>query len=109
MKNNWAIALIATVALSLQVILFQYQQISSLRQELRITQKAKEIEQDQSQELMFQLSQAKMENSSLSTKYFVAGIVEAVTKPEHYSEIWHAGYDRGAATQEYAQYTKIKE
>lgn len=109
MKNNLTIAAIATLALLLQVILFQHQRISSLNQELRITQKAKEIEQDQSQELMFQLSQSKMENSAMATKYFVAGVVEAVTKPEHYSEIWHAGYDRGAATQDYARYTKSKE
>lgn len=108
MKNNiWSLILLSTVALGLQVMLFQHQQISSLRQELRIVQKSKEIEQDQSQELMFQLTQAKIENSALATKYYVAGVVDAVNKPDHYSEIWHAGYDRGSASQEYSQtYTR---
>jgi hypothetical protein len=54
MKDNfWAMALLITVALSLQVMFFQYQQIDSLKQDLALTQKAKEIEQDQSQDLMY--------------------------------------------------------
>ena len=100
MKDNfWAMTLLVTVALGLQVMLFQHQQIDSLKQDLALTQKAKEIEQDQSQDLMYQLTQAKLEDKSLATKYFVAGVVEAVSKPDRYAEIWHAGYDRGTAVQ----------
>ena len=107
MKDNfWAMALLIAVSLGLQVILFQYQQIDSLRQDLAIMQKAKEIEQDQSLDLMYQLTQAKLENSSLATKYFVAGVVEAVSKPDRYSEIWHSGYDRGTAVQMDAELLK---
>jgi hypothetical protein len=107
MKDNfWAMALLITVALGLQVMFFQYQQIDSLKQDLALTQKAKEIEQDQSQDLMYQLTQAKLENESLATKYFVAGVVEAVSKPDRYAEIWHAGYDRGTAVQADAELLK---
>jgi hypothetical protein len=112
--NPWATALMITVALGLQVILFQHQQISSLRDDLRLSQRAKDIETDQSIDLMHQLTQAKLENSTLATKYFVAGVVEAVSKPDRYAEVWHAGYDRGTAVQQDADllksmYTKSKE
>lgn len=111
MKNNlWAMALMITIALSLQVILFQYQQISTLREDLRLSQKSKDIEADQSRDLMNQLTQAKLENSALATRFFVSGVVEAVANPDRYSEIWHAGYDRGTSVQLEAKsiYTKSK-
>lgn len=97
--NFWTAAFLIATALGLQVILFQQQQIHTLKQDLYLTQKAKEIEQDQSQDLMYQLVQSKLENSSLATKSYVAGVVESVSKPDRYFEIWHAGYDRGTQVQ----------
>ena len=103
MKNLWQIvAFLFSVVLLLQVVIFQHQQIDSLKQELKLSEKSKEIEEDQSKDLMYQLTQCKIESESLSTKYFVAGIVEAVSKPDRYSEIWHSGYDRGSSVQRYA-------
>jgi hypothetical protein len=103
MKNNlWGVAFLFAAALLFQVVVFQQYQINYLKQELKISEKAKEIEEDQTQDLMYQLTQHKIESEALATKYFVAGVVEAISKPDRFSEIWHSGYDRGSSVQQYA-------
>jgi hypothetical protein len=100
--NPWMVATAAISFLSLQIIIFQLFAINRLHEEIRISEKAKSIENDQSQELMYQLTQMKAEMEAAGTRQFVAGVVEAVSKPDHFTEIWHNGYDRGAATTQYA-------
>lgn len=104
MKSNFfpTIAALAFLVLSMQVNFFQFMKINRLNDELRITQKAKEIETDQSQDLMYQLTQLKAQVEAEGTRQFVAGVVSAVSKPDFYTEIWHSGYDRGVATTQYA-------
>ena len=104
MKNqSWTILSIATLIFAAQIIIFQFIVISRLRDEVRIAEKAKNIETDQSQDLMYQLTQMKAELEAIGTRQFVAGVVTSVTKPDFYTEIWHDGYDRGVNVTQYAE------
>lgn len=104
MKNqSWTMLSIAALIFSLQIIIFQFIVISRLRDEVRIAEKAKNIETDQSQDLMYQLTQMKAELEAIGTRQFVAGVVAYVTKPDFYTQIWHDGYDRGVNVTQYAE------
>lgn len=91
-----------------QIILFQHAHITTLQQNLQLSHRAKEIESDQVVDLVNQLAQTRLEQSINDVKQFVAGVVATVNKPDHYSEVWHAGYDRGAAVQQYADQLDVK-
>lgn len=65
------------------------------RQQMEIISQSKRIEGDLIQDLMMQLNTAKSENSIIASQQFIAGVVAATKNPDHYSEIWHAGYDSG--------------
>lgn len=102
--KSYQISFVSSVLLflALQVVLYQYFYINRLEQEVRLAQKAKDIDSDNIRDILYELNQAKTENQFLGSKQFVAGVVEAIAKPERYSEIWHSGYDRGASVQQYA-------
>jgi hypothetical protein len=101
MKNSTVCWVFVVFAL-FQFVIFQNYQISRLDQEIRLAQQARQIESDQIRDLMYALSNAKVEQESIGNRQFVAGVIESVTKANHYAEIWHNGYDRGTANQQYA-------
>jgi hypothetical protein len=101
MKNSTVCWVLVVFAI-FQFAIFQNYEINRLHQEIRLAQQAKQIDSDQIRDLMYTLTNSKMEQESIGNRQFVAGVVEAVTKPDHYSEIWHNGYDRGTAIQQYA-------
>ena len=35
----------------------------------------------------------------VGTRNYVSGVVETLSRPEHYEQIWHDGYDRGTEVQ----------
>lgn len=86
-------------ALGLQFLAAQRFEIAALQRELRIAERSKAIEEDQTRELMYQLSQLRAEKEFSDTRQYVLGVVAAITKPDQYQAIWHAGYDRGSAVQ----------
>jgi hypothetical protein len=88
--------------LAMQIFVAQLVEIMSLRRELRIAQQACHIETQQSEDLAQQLSQLKAENLAIGTRQYIAGVIDTFSRPEKYSAIWHNGYDRGMATQQYA-------
>lgn len=103
MKTNpWMVAISAFSFFSLQIIIFQSFSINQLYQEIRLLEKSKSIESDQSQDLMYQLTHMKAELEASGTQKFVAGVVAAISKPEHLTELWHNGYDQGVSTTQYA-------
>jgi len=101
-KQN-LILLAAGLFFSVQFIIFQFFLIHSLRQQIVFSEKSKQIQTDQIQDLTYQLSQLKTEQQFEATKHFVAGVVEAISNKNYYAEIWHSGYDRGSAVTQYAQ------
>lgn len=95
--------LIVGLFFCVQFIIFQFFLISSLKQQIAFSEKSKQIQTDQIQDLTYQLSQLKTEQQFEATKHFVAGVVEAISNKNYYAEIWHSGYDRGSAVTQYAQ------
>lgn len=77
--------------------------VEQLREQVRIGAASQRIANDQIADLTYQLQQAKTEQQFANTREFVAGAVDALRRPEYYEEIWHAGYDRGTAVEQYTQ------
>lgn len=85
-----------------QIIVAQHIENKSLSRELRLANQSLRIESAQTSELMYQLQRLQAERDTVATQNFIAGVTAAVDKRNQYEEIWHAGYDRGAAVQQYA-------
>lgn len=66
---------------------------------LKAAEQKEKIQTDQIRELIADLQNAKQKNDSMRTEGYVAGVSDAVNKPDHYMAIWHNGYDRGTAVQ----------
>jgi hypothetical protein len=115
--NKWVLSFCASIVILLaQVIVTQWTWIEHLKQQVELVNQAKNIESDQVRDLMMQLSSAKSDASAAGTQHFVSGVMAAIQSPDHYSEIWHAGYDRGSDVENYIAtldkgkvYTKGKE
>ena len=84
------------------VFVGQHNQINSLRGEVRAYQQMQKISDDQMSELQYLLMAQRVDLEAERTRSYVSGVVDSVTRPDHANEIWHAGYDRGQAVQEYA-------
>jgi len=101
--NFWTIATIFCA----QVIFAMYLDNSRLRFRLEISEKTKSITEDQVNELMYNLYSMKIEKESISSKSYIAGIVDSIKEKDNYSSIWHDGYNRGGMVAKYA--LEIKE
>jgi hypothetical protein len=100
--NKWVLSFCASIVIVLvQVITTQWTWIEHLRQQVELVSQAKNIESDQVRDLMTQLISAKSDAAAAGTQHFVSGVMAAIQSPDHYSEIWHSGYDRGTDVQNY--------
>lgn len=101
--NRWVAAICASIViLLLQVIVTQYCTISELHNEMRLLQTANRLEHEQIADLSYELERIRDEKSTVGLQQFVAGIVTAVENRNQYTEVWHDGYNRGAAVAAYA-------
>ena len=100
--KRWLIVLAVVAFLQGQLLLLQYQNNNLLQSELSLTQQARRIDADELREVLYHLTQARSDQAAAEIKNFVAGVAAAVTNPEKYQEVWHAGYDRGSAVHQYA-------
>lgn len=98
-SKGWMIVLIC---LSAQLLLLQHSHTQRLKDEIRLLQQARAIDNDELREALHHLAQARNEQRADDVKSFVAGVAAAVSNPGKYTEVWHAGYERGAAVQQYA-------
>lgn len=73
----------------------QHNQIKSLQLQVQLSDKARDIESDEVRDLMYALQASRTESESKATQGYVAGLIEFQSKPEHYTGVWHDGYDRG--------------
>lgn len=102
--NKWMFSVCFSIVVVLsQVIVTQWMWINHLNRQVDLVSHAKDIESDMVQDLMMQLSNVKSENLTIGSQQFVAGVVAAIQTPDHFNEIWHAGYDRGMETMKYAE------
>lgn len=96
---------------SAQLLLLQQFKINNLNEQLSLTQKAKEIQDDQVNELTYQIYKIQMEHENESTKNFIAGVVATIKNDPNkfYNGIWHDGYNAGLEQEKEIAYTTKKE
>lgn len=104
-KNFTIIALITVLC---HLLVNQYNQINTLKQEINILDKSDNLEKDQIRDLLFQISQNNLEKEAIGVKNYVAGVVDAIDRPDYYKQIWHSGYDRGVSNQKYSELLEAK-
>lgn len=101
--NKWVAAICVSVVVILaQVITTQYMVISNLRSELDFARASHRLATDQIADITYQLDRLREERDTTSTQQFIAGIVSTIDRHNDYSAIWHDGYSRGTAVQQYA-------
>lgn len=79
--------------------LWTQRKISDMEFLLNAADQKEKIQDDQVNELIASLQQANRTNDSYKTEGYVAGMLDVINKPDHYMQVWHNGYDRGAAVQ----------
>ena len=100
--NKWLVSICASIVIVLvQVIVTQYAVITSQRTELSFMRTSGRISEDQISDMMYELSKLRAELETNSTQQFIAGVAAAIERRDEFNAIWHAGYDRGSATQQY--------
>jgi hypothetical protein len=82
---------------------WQQSEINTLRGEVRIYQQMQKLSDDQISELQYLLTSRHVDLEAERTRSYVSGVVDSITRPDHASEIWHAGYDRGQTVQAYTE------
>lgn len=88
------------VFLCLQVIVYQYSLINSLKQEMQISNKMKQIDEDQIRDLLYEINKINTDTQTIAVTNYVAGVVDSISKKDYYYEIWHNGFDKGFANKE---------
>jgi hypothetical protein len=108
MKNTRLFVVIAGIAVAAigQIALTQHNLITMLKQEISLLERENNIEKEEIRDLLFQLSQNKTEKEAIGVKHYVSGVVDTINKPDYFREIWHSGYDRGSANQQYVDQSK---
>lgn len=63
------------------------------------SQASNQIYEDQIRELVTDLQNVTAEKNLAKTEGFIAGAVDATSRPDRYQAVWHSGYDRGTENQ----------
>lgn len=103
--NTRTIAVVVALVSFLQIGIYQWTEIQSLRREVRLLENAKDILEDQTRELAMSVSNLTAESEASATRNFVLGVMAASKNPDYYNSVWHDGYDRGTQVQKQQQYT----
>lgn len=106
MKINSLTILSIVTFFSFQLAIGMYLDNINLRRELRLSEKNKEISNDQIEDLMYTVSKLESEKNSISTQYFIAGVLDTLKNKDHYNEVWHDGYNRGENVSRFASEVK---
>ena len=104
MKNTtpWVIV-ICTITLFGHYFIAAENQKSQMRLTVELSDKARAIEGETIRDLMHANRQISQEKEAIGSGRYVAGVVDALQRPEHYDAIWHDGYNRGTETEQLAQ------
>lgn len=104
--NTKTVAVVAFLLSALQLGIYQWTEVQSLRREIRLLQQAKDILEDQAGDLALTVARLTSESESMATRQFVLGAMAAGKNPDYYSGVWHDGYNRGMqAVEQQRQYT----
>jgi hypothetical protein len=104
MKNTtpWIIV-ICTITLFGHYFIAAENQKSQLKLTVELSDKAIAIEGETIRDLMHANRQISQEKEAIGSERYVAGVVDALQRPDHYDAIWHDGYNRGTETEQLAQ------
>lgn len=101
--NKWLVSICFSVFVLLaQVIVTQYMLLSNLRTQLEFSRSAHRLATDQISDVMSELDRVRSERDSNNMQQFVAGAVTMIDRRDEFTSIWHDGYSRGVAVQQYA-------
>lgn len=97
----WIIA-VCSLALAGHSWIHLQAKTESLKETVSLIDQARKIDNDQIRDLMHELRATHQITEAEKTRYFVLGALDHMHQPEHYSEIWHDGYNRGTEVQKMA-------
>jgi hypothetical protein len=101
--NKWLVSICFSVFVILaQVIVTQYMMISHLRSQLEFNQTAHRLASDQIADMMYELDRVRSTRDTNNLQQFVAGAVTMIDRRDDFTAMWHDGYNRGTAVQQYA-------
>ena len=103
MKTIHYFAIIAVLTLFGHYAINAQGEASRLKQLIELSDKARAIESETIRDLIHSNQRLAEQNASEKNAAYVSGVVTALQKPDHYSAIWHSGYDRGTEVQKFAQ------
>jgi len=106
MKSMPWFIVVCVVTLFGHAHIYTSNQTKMLKENVKLTEQARQIEHDEVRDLMFALQEERGKNEVVAAQSFVAGVVDTLNRPDHYQEIWHSGYDRGTEVQKYADSAK---
>lgn len=100
MKSVTYFLLIAVGTLAGHYYIYTEGRINRLQSMLNIVEQKDKINNDQVVELMNKLREFQTEKEATKSASYVAGVLDMLSRPDHYNAIWHNGYDRGTDVQQ---------
>ncbi len=92
--KSWVIFAIIALIFG-QVLYYQNNQISVLKEIVKLNEKSEKIDQDQIRDLIYFSQEEQNKNEEIATRNYVAGVIDCINRRDYYTEIWHEGFDRG--------------
>lgn len=92
--KSWVIFAIIVLIFG-QILYYQNNQISVLREIVKLNEKSEKIDQDQIRDLIYTYQEEQNKNEEIATRNYVAGVVDCINRRDYYTEIWHEGFDSG--------------
>ena len=102
MKSVTCFFLISVVTLVGHYYFYTESKINQIQTMLSIVEQKDKINNDQVLELMNKLREFQIEKEATKSASYVAGVLDMLSRPDHYNAIWHNGYDRGTDVQQMA-------
>lgn len=102
LSNKHFFVYILLVSLFAHYALNAESRLARLNDLLQIANRESAIQYDQMAELSANLQQANNRNENQKTQGFIAGALDATQRKDHYTAIWHDGYNRGVSTEQEA-------
>ena len=100
MKSVAYFFLISVVTLVGHYYFYTESKINRIQSMLDIVEQKDKINNDQVIELMNKLREFQIEKEATKSASYVAGVLDMLSRPDHYNAIWHNGYDRGTDVQQ---------
>ncbi len=95
-----AFAAIAALTLMGYYCLYSHFQVQDMKVQLGFAEQKEKIDNDQIRDLMDAVREKERQQEVVKGQGYVAGILDAIKREDHYMTIWHDGYNRGSEVRE---------